>query len=75
MMTIANDASPGPTINFTKRPSATGGTAGKPTTGVMNCMRPGNAAGANAIVGGMRMAAAGTPITIGTIAITTVTNL
>jgi hypothetical protein len=38
-------------------------------------MRRGNAAGANAIVGGMKMATAGTRIATGTIAITTVTNL
>jgi len=75
MMTIANAASPGPTTSCTKRPSATDGAAGKPSTGVMNCMRRGNAAGANAIVGGMKMATAGTPIATGTIAITTVTNL
>src|SRR4249920_679372 len=69
-MTIVSAASIARTTNSTRPSNITAGIAARQTTGVMNCLKPANAAGANAIAGGMRMATVGTAIATGTITTT-----
>jgi len=75
MTTLANGASPGPIIIFTKPSSVMGVRAGKRTTLAMNCTKRANIAGAALIVGGMNTSIVGIPIAIGTTTTTIMTAI
>jgi hypothetical protein len=74
MTTTVSGASLGRITDYTRPRNIMDGTAGKQTTGAMNYVKRGSAAGANTIVGGMKTATGGTATTIGMIATTTATN-